>query len=116
MSDSTSGLDVAIIGASVQSWRSANPRELLKTIVDDNPSSDRISLYKLFRKRLEEDDARDFIDTIIEYWFANNYHSIVTASARSLYRPISVVSPSPRTSDLVASVKTKLEQKIEERV
>jgi hypothetical protein len=67
-----------IRGAKVQSWKPANPRDLLKQVIGDNPGSDRRAVLALFRERLREEDTEDYINTIVDYWFANNYYSLVT--------------------------------------
>lgn len=72
---------VGIYGAKVQSWRAANPRDLLKRLIDENPGSDRAGLLSLLRGQLKGDDAQDYLDSIIEYWFSNNYHSLVGPAA-----------------------------------
>lgn len=71
--------DTGVRGATGQSWRGANPRDLLKRVIDDNPGSDRVGLFRLFIEKLKEEDDGDYMETIIEYWFANNYHSLITA-------------------------------------
>lgn len=69
--------DAGVYGAKVQSWRKANPRELLKELVDENPTLGRSALLAAFAREVTKPDADDYLETIIEYWFANNYHSLL---------------------------------------
>lgn len=70
-------LDTGIYGAKVQSWRRANPRDLLKRLIDENPKFGKDNLFKTFRDQLRGEDGEEFLDSVIEYWFANNYHSLI---------------------------------------
>lgn len=70
--------NTGIRGAKVQSWNAANPRDLLKTVIDENPGSDRHAIFSLFRARLvEHDDGGLLMQTIVEYWLANNFYALV---------------------------------------
>lgn len=69
-------LDTGTYGAKVQSWKRANPRDLLKRLIEEQPRADKETLFKAFRDQVRGDDGEDFLDSIIEYWFANNYHSL----------------------------------------
>lgn len=65
-------------GAKMQSWKAANPRELLSRIIDSNPGGDRDATMYLFRTQLaSEPNVSELVETIIEYWFTNNYYSLV---------------------------------------
>ena len=120
MQDSTTGLDLNVShGAHVQAWRAANPRELLKAIIDSNHGTDRITLYRLFRERLTEADGEDYIETIIEYWFANNYYSLITAASRTRNSThpgtYSMTSGTPEQREaLVGSYKDSIKKRIVE--
>lgn len=113
MSDATLGIDVDMVrGASVQSWRAANPRELLKSMIEANRGSDRIAIFKLFRERLQEDESEPFLDTIIEYWFANNYHSLMSSPA--LRNHADAENIRARKSALVSQFTTSIKERIVE--
>lgn len=108
----TADVDVGVRGAKRQSWKQANPRELLKRVIDDNPGSDREALLHIFRNQLwREDDAEDYVDTIVEYWFANNYHSLVGPA------PIAPRSRESRarTAEIAQDIKARVRAKILER-
>jgi len=89
--------DAGVRGATGQSWRGANPRDLLKRVIDDNPGSDRVALFKLFVEQLKDDDG-DYMETIIEYWFANNYHSLIAARASSAAADVGLAESGRRSS------------------
>lgn len=96
------------IGAKVQTWRAANPRELLKRMIDSDPSLDRVATLYLFRDKLhQETDADALIDTIIEYWFTNNYYSLVGPISTPRYTP-------DRQNNAATQIVQRVRQKIAE--
>ena len=76
-------LDTGTYGAKVQSWRRANPRDLLKKLIEENPRVAKADLFKTFRDQIRGDDGEEFLDSIIEYWFSNNYHSLIERHPRN---------------------------------
>lgn len=98
-------LDTGTLGAKVQSWHGANPRELLKRVIDDNPGADRPALFALFKEALQDDD--EYIAAIVEYWFANNYNSII-------HTPLSRPTNAATYERTVADIKEQLGKKIKE--
>lgn len=66
-----------VYGAKVQSWRRSNPRDLLKRMIDEMPGADKSALLSVWRDLIRQPDNEDHLDAIIEYWFSNNYHSLV---------------------------------------
>lgn len=72
-------IDTGVRGATGQSWRADNPRDLLKRVIDEHPGADRPALFRLFVEKLKDEDDSGYMETIIEYWFTNNYHSLVVA-------------------------------------
>lgn len=69
-------LDVGERGAKRQSWHRANPRDLLKRIIEANPGAAEAQLQKLFLRTLK-DEEDEYFETIVDYWFGNNYRSLV---------------------------------------
>jgi hypothetical protein len=107
-------IDTGIRGATGQSWRRANPRDLLKRVIDDHPGADRPALFKLFLEKLKEEEDTDYLDTIVEYWFANNYHSLVAARTTSEEtRPGRAASAAERDA-WIAATKEKVKEKVTE--
>jgi hypothetical protein len=100
--------DTGTIGAKVQSWHAANPRDLLKRVIDDHPGADRAALFHLFLEKLKEEDDSDYVDTIIEYWFVNNYHSLIGFTAKRQQ------AAKAQREEWVAGTEAKLSQKIAE--
>lgn len=99
--------DTGTRGAKVQSWRAANPRDLLKRVIDDNPGADRAALLKMFNEALQ-DDGDDYIETIIEYWFTNNYQSLVAP------RFAQEAKRQETYNQAVAGIREQLRKRIEE--
>lgn len=104
-----------LYGAKVQSWHKANPRDLLKRLLDEH-RADAISfdqtlkkkVLAAFRDAVREDE--DYLDPIIEYWFSNNYHSLIEA-------PREVTTPAQRSQmrqSVVETVKKAVERRIVE--
>lgn len=63
-------------GAKVQSWRKANPRDVLKTIMAD-VGDNRSKALKVFREKVLSEDGEPYLEAIVEYWFTNNYNSLI---------------------------------------
>jgi hypothetical protein len=61
-------------GATFQSWKASSPRELLASIVNGNDGKSRDELLLLFNRAVRENDK--ILDTLIEYWFNNNFKSL----------------------------------------
>lgn len=68
-------MDTGVTGAKRQSWKEANPRELLKRLAEDNPSWSKERLFQAFVDQVMGN--KGYLDTIVEYWFANNFHSLL---------------------------------------
>lgn len=71
-------LELGVYGAKVQSWRKVNPRDLLKGLIEKHPrlSQDRLLIL------LKEAATEDHVESMIEYWFANNYRSLISEITR----------------------------------
>lgn len=65
-------------GAARQSWKSDNPRAILRLILDgaDDPH-DRTSVYDKFVKHVLNKGGSLILTNIVDYWFDNNYRSMV---------------------------------------
>lgn len=99
-------------GAKVQSWKNANPRDLLKSLIDEHPSAAKTTLLAMVRNELLEDRSADMLDSVIEYWFTNNYHSLVAPVARAPRPPREVVKAAQTAK--VADIKSKVQARIQE--
>lgn len=75
-------VDTGITGAKRQSWRHDNPRDLLKVIIDNNTQASKEELLELFTQKVFEKGNRALLETIIEYWFANNLHSLFISDSK----------------------------------
>lgn len=71
-------LNTGIYGAKVQSWGKSNPRDILMTAISENRTANKAQLLTIVRDALLSDDHIDSLYAVIEYWFSNNYHSIVS--------------------------------------
>lgn len=101
-------LDTGTYGAKVQSWKSANPRDLLRQIIEENRGADQPALLIMTRERLLASDAIEHLEAVIEYWFANNYRSLVSE------KPAPAVKAKTKAvkAAAVAAVKTKVKERI----
>ena len=101
-------IDTGTYGAKVQSWRRANPRDLLKRTIEELAGSSRAALLEAFRDKVLAPEAEEYLDAVIEYWFSNNYHSLV----ENPYRPEAVA----RRKSAVAGVKEKISRHVRKQV
>ena len=99
-------LDTGTTGAKRQSWKATNPRELLKRIMEDHPKWDKDRVLQTFLT--EVSDNRRYFETIVEYWFANNFHSLVE-------RPSSPHRFRQAVTTATVDVRQKVEQQIEQK-
>jgi hypothetical protein len=74
-------IDTGITGAKRQSWRHDNPRDTLKKIIEENPRAAKERLLEMFMQIVLERGKRVLLETIIEYWFANNLHSLLNSDS-----------------------------------
>jgi hypothetical protein len=103
-----------VTGAKVQSWRAANPREVLKEILSENQVSDRAIIFSAFHERMRQDDADDYLESIIDYWLANNYYALVgPAPVRPYARKAG--SSSETINAVAGNIETQLRKKIQEQ-
>jgi hypothetical protein len=91
-------------GATVQTWFSSGPRDLLRHIVEANPGKDREWIFEEFRSQATA-RGPEFHAAILEYWFTNNYRSLAE-------RPPSL---GPQLQPTVAAVKRQIHNKIVEK-
>lgn len=109
------GITSGITGAKRQSWRRANPRDVLKRLIDKNPDWTEDEALTECWDILHRDQQQ--MRTVYEYWFANNYRSLTQPHA----------SPAPRTEaarqqtaqeveKTAQRIRTQIDKKIEERV
>lgn len=103
-------LDTGIYGAKVQSWRRANPRDLLKRVIEENAGATEAEILAAFRQRVKEPDNEDHLDSVIEYWHTNNYRSLINPIARQEQRARAQAA----TREAVEVVKEKVRTRIQE--
>jgi len=75
-------VDTGITGAKRQSWKHDNPRDALKNIISDNPKAGKEELLEKFTQTVFQKYNRGLIETIIEYWFANNLNSLLNSNSK----------------------------------
>lgn len=102
-------MDTGTYGAKVQSWASANPRDLLKRIIDDNPGADEKTLLSILNGRLRGEEGEALLDSVVEYWFANNYRSIIHQPRRS---PAHTAAAVLERAQLTEVIKEKVKHRI----
>jgi hypothetical protein len=132
----TPQIDTGTNGAKRQSWRRANPRDVLKRLIDRADLSENKAEEKIANECwdiLHRDQMQ--MRTVFEYWFANNYRSLIKSGAagggsiKTAPQPSSppdataptsaAQQPSEATagtSSIAAKIREKIEEKIEEQV
>jgi hypothetical protein len=114
--------DTGTQGAKRQSWREANPRAGLKDLIDKNPDASEDEVLQLqwdtvtrgvaFKKPENESMFR----TIFEYWFTNNYRSLVTERAPRKPRAASQPAVQGQAAEQhVDRLRQSLTKKVEEK-
>lgn len=97
-------IDQGSYGAKRQTWKKANPREILNDIRRQNPRADEAELLSLFVDEVRGN--QEIVGTIIEYWFANNLRAL------SKHEPtISSAHRNAIASDVVNTIKQRVEDK-----
>ena len=96
-------VDTGTYGAKRQSSRKANPRDILLKLMEEHKSTSEKDLRRLFTDKVIED--HDQLDAIIEYWFANNYRSLV---AKKIETPETKATAVAARSARVAAVKAEI--------
>lgn len=106
-----SSLETGIYGAKVQSWRNANPRDVLKQIIDSavNPN-DRPAIHSALREKVLREGDEDYLDSIIEYWFTNNYNSLMLERSRPRLRTSALALQAARAAEYREKVTTAIRQ------
>jgi len=65
------------LGATVQSWSGSSPRHVLENLVNEKPGASKEELFAAFRETITRDEYASAVDSILEYWFYNNYRYLV---------------------------------------
>jgi hypothetical protein len=103
--------DTGVTGAKRQSWRRANPRDVLKRLIDKNPDLDEaqaeIEVWDIVHRDISQ------MRTIFEYWFVNNYRSLVKPWPR---KPQTAERDRAETERAARAINEKIEEKIETKV
>jgi hypothetical protein len=100
--------DLGVTGAKRQSWRRANPRDVLKRLIDKNPEMGEDELQAEAWDILHRDQQQ--MRTVFEYWFANNYRSAVKPKSSGGWQERA------KTQELAAKIEEQLVQKVEATV
>ncbi len=105
-------VDQGRTGAKRQSWRKGHVRDVLAKVVNDNPTATEDEIgercWNIFNGNVEQ------LRTIFEYWFANNYRSLVTvkpSAADVRDRAIERVAVLRRQHDEIVNRKVRQEVK-----
>jgi hypothetical protein len=100
-------IDTGVTGAKRQSWRRANPRYVLKRLLDDNPELSEEEIEDKCWTIIHRD--QDQMRTVFEHWFGNTW--------RSLIRPEQDIAATREqaaavTGNLATAIGEKIDQKI----
>lgn len=75
--------DMGTTGAKRQSWRKANPRDILRRIIASTPEATREALFDAFSQEVFTPENQPVLESIVEYWFANNLISLMPRKQQS---------------------------------
>lgn len=102
-------LDTGTLGAKVQSWRKDNPRSLLKRMMEESPRASKEKILREFSDYVRSEAGVDYLDTIIEYWFSNNWHSLAEKPESLLAR---IAERKTKTESLKETIKKRAVQMV----
>jgi hypothetical protein len=102
-------VETGITGAKRQSWKAASPRDLLAKVVERYPNSNERFIRDMWERLIDEDSSGKYLAVVKEYWFANNYRSLVIAS------PVDKPKRDAAIQRKAAAIKTGITAKIEEK-
>lgn len=94
-------LDTGHTGAKVQTWRRNSPRELLKRLMEEKPTDSKEAILEALQTELKDDV--ELLDAVIEYWFTNNYNSLVAS-----LDPIAPVRRNESVKRIADTIKSKI--------
>jgi hypothetical protein len=101
---------IGVTGAKHQSWQRANPRDMLKRLIEKNPKANKDELFNLFCEAVENEPM--IIEVIIEYWYINNYQSLMaprlTAKVATAYRREAITTALKARATAVIEKKAKI--------
>jgi hypothetical protein len=109
-----SELNTGIYGAKRQSWKSSNPRDVLKRLIEASPHSDDIDLLYECWESLKQ--REDYLFTVFEYWFANNYRSLMLPKISDAEQEIRTQKTKCQFEHIKNSIKTKIGKKITDEI
>lgn len=102
-------------GAKRQSWQRANPRDVLKRLKDKNQDWTEEELQAECWRIISGD--KEQLYTVFEYWFANNYRSLLyplpQRDARSSGRGQTSAAIHDRLAD---HINTKVNEQVDEKI
>jgi hypothetical protein len=102
--------DTGMAGAKRPTWRTVNPRALLKTTILANKNASNTELRELYWKEVEDD--KNHLRAIVESFLDNNM--------RSMMMPVPAARSPAKSSNGASVAKTeavaKIKQKLQERV
>lgn len=101
-------VDTGMLGAKRVSWRHGNPREMLKRIIDELGTSDRDRLLREFNDQVFARGNRAVLESIVEYWFANNLNSLLDRSALVTTRKRLRTAAQKRTAEVRQEIITAI--------
>jgi hypothetical protein len=102
-------LNTGSLGATRQSWKANSPRDLLRRLIEKNPTTSEERLLTLFTDEVRENEG--FLETLIEYWFTNNYRSLT----RGTVEPAVQAKAREERQAKVAEIKHRVAKHIERK-
>lgn len=99
-------------GAKLQSFKTSNPRALLERLWKQNRQCSKDELFEIFRHKILRNNA--MIDTIIGYWFDNNFRSLTTSETTTEERMESRKVKRDLVEEKTKTIRAAITEKIEE--
>jgi hypothetical protein len=103
-------IDTGITGAKRQSWRKANPRDILKRLLDADTELSEDEARNECWEKIHKDEG--LLRSVYDYWFDNNYRSLVKPAPT----PGAAQRRKAAVDAIAQNIGAQIEQKIEARV
>lgn len=109
-----STIDQGKNGAKRASWKRDNPREVLFRLLEKNPDASEDELADECWEIIRDDLGQ--LQTVYEYWFANNYRSLIRGAASPAERQARRSEKDKEVAAIAKNVSQKVAAIVEARV
>jgi hypothetical protein len=107
-------VDTGTYGAKRQSTRKGSPREILARLIERSSRPDEDDIKEKCKAKVIDDP--DHVDAMFEYWFANNYRSLIFQKRQERTTPKQREEMKAASKDKVEALKTVIKARATQMV